>query len=59
VATTDCCCRRASALALGRAFSVDDTSLDHGLMLWDACVAFLRWRDANPREAARCAARAC
>lgn len=52
VETTDGTCRSMSVTAFGRLFTVnvDDTSLDHGLMLWDASVAFLRYLEANPRE---------
>lgn len=52
LSTTDGTCRSMSVSAFGRSFTVlvDDTSLDHGLMLWDASVAFLRWLEANPRE---------
>jgi predicted nicotinamide N-methyase len=38
----------------GRSFSIqqDPSAPNHGLVLWDASVCFLRWVESNPKEAA-------
>lgn len=54
VVTTDGTCRSITTTAFGRAYDlrVDDTSHDHGLMLWDASLALVRWLEHSPKELA-------
>jgi predicted nicotinamide N-methyase len=54
IGTTDGTCRSITTTAFGREFSlaVNDASLDHGLMLWDASVALIRYLEHSPKELA-------